>query len=56
MKRRINRSVRIERRFPGHYEVIKYRKDGEGRSVGYSKTRSSAKRIKKKNLWGKTKK
>jgi hypothetical protein len=45
------RSIKIEKRYPGHYEVIKYRNDGVGSSVGWSKTKTGARKLKKKNAW-----
>jgi len=49
------RSVRIEKRSKHHYEVIKVRADGVAFSVGSARTKTKAKRIKKKNLWSKRK-
>lgn len=47
------RSVRIEKRPGGNYSVVKVREDGLAWSVGLTSSKTKAKKIKKKHLWGK---
>ena len=52
MKKKQNRSIRIEKRGYKHYEIIKDRGDGINFSIGTAQNLMDAKHIKKQNLWG----
>lgn len=45
------KTIRIERRSGGYYSVVKDRGDGVAFSVGLTKNKREAQRLKKENAW-----